>query len=546
MDESPVENAVAPTENGGAVPIEASLATVGSGFSFSAQLYRNIESFPGQVSITPPIMTARRENKISRRDAVRQSRHVERSNAHIHGGINRKVDMVVGSQLRMQSIPEWELLGLTKEWKKSFSRACELQFGSWANGSRKLQDAEGDSDFGGLMWLAFRHAMGPDGECYGIIHYDQDRANEYGTRWATFVQILDPQRIATPPEKEGDATVYEGHQLDKHGRTIGFWVQKDDIAEDPLGTTQYFYVPRETPDGRPIGFHWFFKERAGAKRGISRMITALRQSLMLDQFDDAQLSSAIVSAVLAMHIKSTQDPETVAEMLAPAANGGESAFDRKVAYYDKVKIRIGQQRLPVLGPNDEIVMAAVNRAAADPTAFRTGFLRYFASALETTHSSISSNHADMNYSNARSELLETWRTVISERARFASGPPRLVWNAVIEEAVFKGYIAMPAGAPLFREMRDAYTRCWVMGPGMSEIDPVKAAEANKIELETRTTTRQAIAAAKGRDYLEDFDQLAEENEEAEARDLELEPEKAPVAPAAAAKTYPSDPQQPEP
>lgn len=496
-------------------------------------LFKNLSTFPGQVQYTPPKMSARQEGKIARRDAVRAARHAERTSEHIRGGLDRKADMVVGPSLRVHARPDWDLLGLNDgrdgwKTKKPFAKACERQFRDWADDDRLLQDAEGHYNFGGMMWLAFRNLVGPDGECAGIIHYDEDRQREYGARWATFVTILDPDRIETPPDQIGKDDVYEGKKLDKHGRMVGFWVSKKHPSEGMTSTDDigFTYVPRETKWGRAIGFHFFQKTRGGQMRGVTKLTTILRKTGMIDTFDDANVGAAIVNQVLANYIETAASADTVAESLAPAARANETAFpfDAKLGYYEKAKIRIGGTRIPVMPPGDKIVMSAVNRALGDPTAFRNNFLREFASAIGISFEQLSQNFSDANYSAARAALLEVWRSVLTLRKFFTAHVAKLIYAAVIEEAIYKGRIQLPPGAPPFQENRGAYTACVWTGPGMGWIDPQKEANALKTMLEIKMKSRtEARGEMDGGDIEETFDDIEEERRMAQERDFSLDP-----------------------
>lgn len=495
----------------------------------SETIYRNLASFPGQVFTTPPLMPMDREVRWARKDIVRAARHVERYSEHIRGGIDRKADMVTGPALRVHARPDWETLGIA-DWKtmKPFAQALERAFNNWAYDERLLQDAEGHYDFGGLMWLAFRHITGPDGECCGIIHYEEERARAYGTRWATFVQIVDPDRLETPPELTDDPRIVDGKGLDRWGRAIAYFFRKYEpgTAWAPTGRTHEL-VPRESKTGRPIGFHWYVKTRAGQLRGVSTLVTILRQSGMLDKFDDAYLSAAVINQVLATWIESEGTVKQVANQLAPAGEGvltgGWDLFNQKLDYYAKTTMRVGGARIPVMPPGDKVNMTAVNRAIDDPSYFRNGFLRMFASAVGVSFEQLSQNFSDANYSAARAAILETWRGIEKMRVWFGRHVASLVYSAVIEEAIIKGFVPLPAGAPDFHENRAAYTRCTWTGPGMMEIDPQKAAVANEKDLAMRVTSREEIVARRGGYYLDVFDQIEQEYFEAEERDINLDP-----------------------
>lgn len=537
---------VAPAEGG--AKVEAILQTgVGGpapaspwGFGSAGGLFKNIETFPGQVMFTPPKMSARQEGQRARKDVVRATRNLERTSEHIRGGIDRKTDMTVGVTLRVHPQPDWEVLGLNDgrdgwKTKKPFAKACQREFENWANDSRLLQDAEGHYNFGGMMWLAARNLFGPDAECAGIIHYDEDRQREYNARWATFVTILDPDRIETPPT-EVDATiatkgyeVFEGKKLDKHGRMLGFWVSNKHPSEgmSSIDDSKHTFVPRETSWGRAMGFHFFMKTRGGQQRGLSALTTIIRSAANMDTLDDAMVGAAIVSQVLSTHIETDSTAGEVAERLAPATSitaGGSLSWDDKLSYYQKAKISIGGTRIPVMPPGDKIQMQAVERSISDPTKFRNNFLRQFASSIGISFEQLSQNFSDANYSAARAALLEVWRGVLTQRRLFTAHVASLIYAAVIEEAIYKGRIELPPGAPPFQENRAAYTACAWTGPGMGWIDPLKEANAIKTMLEIKLKSRATAAAEMdGSDYLETFDQIEQERFEAEERGFTLDP-----------------------
>jgi lambda family phage portal protein len=507
-------------------------SVLGNPFSGASALYRNLETYPGQVYATPPLMMASAEGKQTRKQAVRAARHVERFSEHIRGGIDQKADMVVGATLRVHAQPDWDTLGLNEgrdgwKTKKPFAQACQRVFNNWANDSRCLCDAEGHYNFGGLMWLAYRHMAGPDGETAGVIHYDEARAEAYNHPWATFITVLDPDRIETPPIHITNPRAFEGKMLDGHNRMVGMWVRKDVPNDAVPDIDRHVFVPRETYWGRAMSWHFYMKTRGGQMRGVSTLVTILRQSGMLDKFDDAYLGAAVVNQTLATYISSAASAKTVAENLAPASgagigDGGWGLFEQKLGYYDKAKMRIGGTRIPVMPLGDEIKMSAVNRGIDDPSQFRNGFLREFASSVGISFEQLAHNFSETNYSSARAALLEIWRGILKHRALFTAHVASLIYAAVIEEAIAKGRIVLPPGAPPFQENRAAYTACAWTGPGMAEIDPLKAAEAIKLLLELKVTNRQRVAAERGDDYLEIWDQLEQENFEAEERDLILD------------------------
>lgn len=517
----------------------ADLTIEGVRMSAAARLYRNLESSPGQVYLTPPAMSANEELALSRPEAVRGARHVERTSEHVRGGLNKKSDLTVGGSLRVSAIPDWIQLGFKTraegvKWVREWSRIAESLFHSWAYDSRLLADSEGNYTFGGLMWMAFRNRSGPDGECAGIIHYDQDRADEYGTPWATHVTVIDPQRIETPPEMVlqqlgvPKPRVIEGRLVDRHRRMIGFWVKENADGTQISVYPQHVFVPREIAGGRPMGFHWFVKVRGAAQRGITDMVNMLRRNTMLDSFDTNILGAAAVAAAMATYIKTVRPKKDVAEDLnvSPGSAGIEGAdlvdltqlVADKSDYYKKLNLRAGGNRIPMLDLDDELIIAAANSATADPTAFRNNFLREFASALGIDFEQFSGYYGDVNYSSARLALMNIMRGVMRERSMFFPAVPSIIYSAVIEEAIVKGWLPLSphavGGVDHFYRFREAYTRCKWTAPALGWVDPQKEATAAQIRTDPAApiSTLGDEAAAQGRTIEETIEERADEQQ----------------------------------
>jgi lambda family phage portal protein len=530
------------------------------GFStMAARYYPNIESFPGQVLLNPIDLSPRREIEFTRDFAVRAGRHAERMNEHIRSGITKHTDMVVGSALQVQPNPDWDLLpNFTPEQQTEFADQCRAQFNNWAYDPALTADAEGHYDFGGLMWLAFRNVSGPDAETFGLILEDEQRAAKLGANWATFINVINPARVRTPAAyaaQEMNLGIFQGKQLDEWGRWEGLYVLTHEPF-DPLkpGETldDFIFVPRVDGNGRPQAWHHFEKTRGGSQRGLSALVTSLRHITMLDKFDDATLGAAILDSLMAISVKSNADPQTVRDRLAPPRAGAVSQWDARLGFYEKAKIRVGGKRIVVLPDGDELKMDGTNRAAQDPTKFVNLFLRRLASVTGTTFEQLANNWSDANYSATRAALLDLWRGILRIRRMFVN-VASLIYTAVIDEAIRKGRIQLPESAPPFVQNRYAYCRCSWMGPGMGQIDPLKEAQANDINLRNKTTNRQIIWADDSRDYYDGFEQYATELQEADELstdkgvefrlDMPMPGQAAsndPTAPGAAADTSTSD------
>jgi lambda family phage portal protein len=510
-------------------PVE--ILPTGGSWGMAPWFFKNIESFPGQLCTIPSRVSAKVETAIARVEAIKGARHIERTSEHIAGGLDRKAHMVAGSKLVCRPKINFPLLGFTKEQAREINSQFAMFFNDWAYDLRLLQDGEGHYDFGGMMWMAYRNLAGPDGETAGVIHYDQKRANKYGTKWATYVSVIDPDRIENPDmDAVNRDNLFNGRLLDKDGRWIGIYVRKRHSSEgtSDLGDINpHVFVPRETSTGRPMAWHWFTKRRGAAQRGMTTLVTALRHSTMLDKFDDAQLGAAVLNAMFAIFAKTNAGSKAFAQNVAPAVDTGTGMLQAdmaRLAFYEKTKLRFGENRIPVLPKDDEVEMTAVNRAAEDPTAFVSQFLRKFAMALGISFEQISNDFSQVNYSSARAALLEVWRGIKVERDFFSRHVATPIYAAVIEEAIAKGWVKLPAGAPDFTLFRSAYCSVDWIGPGMGWIDPLKEANAHIAMVNAKLRSRRRVMAeGDGELWDETFEDIAEEDEYAEELGIDTTP-----------------------
>lgn len=501
---------------------------VQAGFDYS--MYRNL-SLPGQVQTIFPLTSGKSEAQY-RDTAVRAVRDLDRNNEIIRGGLDRKTNTIVGANLRVNPMPAWRVLGQSPEWAMEFSSQMAAAWQDWAADDRCLCDSEGHYQFGGLMWQAFRTLAGPDAEVCGVIHYEEERRERYQTKWATHVQLIDPDRLGNPDGRSDSATLFRGRELDEHGRMIGLHIRRTHPNEPSANARdhQYSYVERETEWGRPMAFHWFFKRRAGMQRAISNLVTSLRHIKMLDKFDDATLQNAVVNGILATFIQSKMRPEEMAAHLAPAGEEEEySGFEQKLEHYEEMDLKIGDQRIPVLGPNDEIVMKRMADAIPGAGEFRSSFHRGFASALGMPAEQLSLDYTQANYSSIRASGIDAWRNVMTERHFFVKHVATLAYTAVMEEAFAIGELETPRGAPDFYEARQAYLACSWTGPGMGWVDPLKEAKAARERTDGRFSTLEQENAAQGNNWRDTLDQLAVEQSYAASVGVDMAPVNAPAA-----------------
>jgi lambda family phage portal protein len=486
-----------------------------------------------QTDMTPPISSAQSDSNRYRHTGLKNARDAERNSELVRGALDRKSNTVVGPDLRPNPAPDITWLGQTTDWMLEYQQSASSAFQEWANDLFCRNDAEGHSNFGGMMWQGFRTLAGPDAEVLGYIGYDRERADRLGAKWGTFVHMIDPDRLSTPSNRveddgraNGKPRIIQGKEVDEHGYWTALHVMRGHPGD--VGVQEWERIPRQTPHGRPMGLHWFFKRRAGLQRAITTLAAVLSTVGMLSQHSKASLQTAVSHSYLAAYLKTTMSPEAAAASMAPRSDlAGEdgvarSEYDLKLDAYDELDLKFGDKRIPILGPNDELKFESLEGSAIDYDPFRNAFLRELASALNISFEQLSLNFSLSSYSSTRSALLEAWRQITFERTMFTRHFATLIYDAVIEEAFALGILREPAGAPAFYEARQAYTRCTWTGPGMGWVDPLKEIEATKGRMGARVSTLQRESSSQGGNWQEDILQASVEKKFAELHGVPID------------------------
>lgn len=478
---------------------------------FMSNAFARMESFHGQALFQPKL-SGKAEVNLGREKALRQVQALERSNEIVRGGMDRKSHAVVGASFFPVPTPDLRWLGQDIEWGLEYREAARSVWNEWGMDNRMLCDAEGHYKINGLLWQGFRTLVGADAEVAGYIGYDRERADKYRHKWATYVHMVDPSRISTPDGRlEDDGTIFQGRELDPQGRMTGIWISNRYPTDGGIiATKEHEFVPRETDFGRPMAFHWFFKRRAAVNRAISPLVASIKTFNDYATLDNSLLQSSAVNTVISTYIKTMMDPEVVKAALTPDSDSQKSSFDYKLDFYERMNLKIGDKRIPILGPNDELVMENLKGSMIDTDAFRNSFLRSFASAMGMATEALTLNYTDSTYSSIRASALNALQIIHFERMMYGDHVASLIYDAVIEEAFALRILKAPRGAPSFYEARGAYTRCRWIGPGMGWVDPLKEARGASERWILGAETLETIAGDQGQDAFDNIQNKATE------------------------------------
>jgi lambda family phage portal protein len=435
-----------------------------------------------------------------------------RNNGMVNGAVQTQIDNLVGSGLRLSAKPDWSYLGVTDpDVAARIEDQIESKFHLWAYDIDRYCDAGRQLTVGGMVAQAVRSVL---------LSFEAVATGEWlrrpGARYRTAIQMIDPLRLSQPEGIPDSERLRAGIRYDAMGAPVSYFfasrVKSDQFASWQNGLLTWREVPRETPWGRRMVIHVYDQERPGQSRGKGGIVSVLARGRMVDRNERAHLQAAINNAILGTYVTSPMDWRTMAEALGadPDDQVIHQYLENRLEFHKDSYLRFGDSRIPHLYPGEEIMHVQASHPHANFDSFERIFHRYMAAGLNMTYEQFSRDYSQTNYSGHRAALLDYWRFITGRRSLIAGEFATQVYALWLEEAMDRGEIEIPAGAPDFLDAKCAWCRCEWIGPGRGQIDPLKEANATKVDLSNGLTTLEIEAAERGRDWRELRRQTAQE------------------------------------
>lgn len=432
------------------------------------------------------------------RDIITARIHdIARNDGWASAAMDRQVDSVIGAGWRLSAKPNARSLGIDPDAAAELAVAIEAEWEDYADDAANWCDVGRRMTAGQLDALAYRHRI-MDGEALGVIYW-----LERGGPYATAMQVIDPDRLSQPrgiPETE---TLRAGVEMDAWGAPVAYHIRAahpGDLFVRSVNLFVWERVERETAWGRPRVAHAFDSHRAGQVRGAPPLAPILKKLKQLTRYDEAELQAAILNAVLAAFIQSPMDHE----QLATAMSGSEldSYTKARLAHYAEEPLRLEGVQVGFLYPGEQVQFTPAARPSDKAEAFVRGGLRNIATAAGLSYEQLTMDWSQVNYSSARAALLEVWRGLAARKSGFAAQWKQPWYCAWLEEAIARGRIRLPAGAPDFAEKRAAYCKAEWIGPGRGWVDPQREAEAAAMRIANNVSTLERECQEQGLDWRE--------------------------------------------
>lgn len=458
-----------------------------------------------------------------------RARDIVRNNGYVNGAVAIHRDSIVGGHYMLNARPNYNVLGLDETWAEEFQQEVEAKFTLYAESTNNWADASRRSTLTGLVRLAIGvHVM--TGEVLATSEWIREGVRPFRTA----LQMIHLDRLSNPDDRPDDARLRRGVEMNLYGAPMAYHIRTSHPF-DRYDLDKYTWkrVPVRKPWGRLQVIHIFEAALPSQSRGVSEMVSVLKQMKMTSRYQDVVLQNAVVNATYAATIESELPREAALETIgavsssvSPSAINWANEYLQAVAAYSEgaKNLHIDGAKIAHLYPGTKLQLRPAGTAGGVGTSFEESLLRHIASALGLSYEQFSRDYSKTNYSSARASMNETWKYMQSRKKMVADRFASSLYELWLEEAINAGEIsAMPRNAPNFYEgiNKEAYTACSWIGSSRGQIDELKETQAAQLRLDAGMSTLELECAKLGLDWRDVLRQKARENSVAKELGLTL-------------------------
>lgn len=427
----------------------------------------------------------------ARYDAAQDSRHNSEHFSYADGlsgnaSASPDVRRKIRNRVRYEMVNNTYAMGIVKTLSNDVIGTCpRLQFGSKDHNLNKIiedaWDAWANKINLGNKLRAMRIAKAVDGEAFAqlvtdpltngleIITIEADQVQD-GT--LSQLGMLEPGSV-------------DGIELDSLGRPAAYRV----LPHHPGDSLVIHEEPITIPAGNII--HWANVTRPGQHRGVSELAPALTLFAQLRRFTLACLTAAETAADNALVVERTDVPfEAAVELEA----------------YDAVSLERGL--VNALPEGWKLSQVKSEQPATTYDMFKKEILNEIARCVNMPFNIAAGNSSDYNYASGRLDHQTYFKSLEIERHDCE--------RVVLSKIMYKWFMQTEiqdtlrsAGLSLDDGIMQLVSYFW---DGHEHVDPLKEAEAQKIRLESMTTSLAHECGRRGYDWRAQVDQVAEERE----------------------------------
>ena len=464
-----------------------------------------------------------------------RARDLGRNDAYVQNGATTRKDSIVGAFFMLNARPAFNVLGKDEGWAEEFQREVEEKFTLWAESPMKWVDAARRNDFTSMVRLA----VGVDtfgGEVLATAEWLRDAGREFKTA----VQMVDTDRLSTPPTRAFDSSIRGGIRTNQFGAPQSAFIRvqhPNDLSRGFKYIDIWKEVPFYKPWGRQMVMLFSEQNRVDQTRAIADITSGVREIAITKRFRDVTLQKAVLAATYAATIESELPPQAVYEQLGQTNGAGAAVTDYAADFLTAVDAYVKQSkgltmdgvRIPHLFPGTKLIMNNVGDPAGVGQDFEQSLLRYVAAALNMSYEELAKDFSKTNYSSARAAMAATHRFTQARKKIIADAFASSVFRLWLEEAVnqdklnsFRASEASTLYSDGMLNLKfDALSQCQWIGAARGQIDELKETQAAVLRIKYGLSTHEDELARLGKDWRRIYLQLEREKKERDLRNITL-------------------------
>ncbi|TCR95971.1 phage portal protein [Rhizobium sp. BK418] len=498
----------------------------GDELAIAGEAYDGASRFSKELaSYSPAVRSADADMLPAKQMADARTRDTTRNDAYVAGGATLRKDNIVGSYF-MPNVKPVSTVLFGKEdskWEDEFQEEVEEKFGLWAESLDNWPDAARQNTLTGLVRM-FVDTHTVYGEGLASVEWLRDQPRMFSTA----IQMIDTDRLSTPPEFMGDPMVRGGIRRNQYGAPQTYYIRKAHPS-DWMSPDSYTWKPVDIrkPWGRLQMIHIFEQLRPDQSRGISAMVAALSEMKMTKNFRQMVLQQAVMYASYAATIESElpteaifaqlggtdMTPETIQAALNGYMGGHYATLEQFMA--GAKNLHVNGLKIPHLPPGTKFKMQAPGQGGPLGSEFEQSLLRHIAAALGVSYEQLSKDYSKTNYSSARAAMTETYKAMLSIKRMVADRFASSIYTLWLEEALNKGEItSIRRNMPSFyeKQFKDAYTACDWVGASRGQVDELKETQAAILRINNGLSDLETENARLGADWRKRMRQMKREME----------------------------------
>lgn len=343
-----------------------------------------------------------------------RSREIYQNDA-MGGAVDNKVNHVIGTgHTPHATIEEYEDV-ITKADAERYNKQLHRVYAHW----NQKADRSGRKSLWMCSRVAGRHNEF-DGESFTILS-DSGRADK---PIPLALQVVDSERINTPPEMSGDPSVRLGiRYTEPNGDIVGYYVQRSHPGDTKNVDIKYDFIPADRM------LHVFEQWFAEQSRGLPWMTRALNRAKDAKDYDEAMILKAQIETCYAGFVK----PGAGTGYLAASGAATGTAGGRNIEDILPGTIRY-------LDQNEEITFSAPSSPGNSFAPYMEWLYRRVSAAINWPYEMVAKNWNGLSFAAGRLVLTDAKKaTEVGQKLMQEQWFSR-VWERLVYESVVVGEV----------------------------------------------------------------------------------------------------------